>query len=199
MAPPPGLQPVTPPMGPPMGVQPPMGPQPMPPAQEPETFFQWYKRKPIAWVGTGLAGVGLIMGIAGGAASLSASSAANDVSNQIRQQRDDPQNLKGLYHPGMPAVCGNQDTGTGVYPGYEMACTTLKNNISLYHTDVAVAITGWVFFGLGVAGTTLYTFIDWYPNRNNPPPQSDAPPQPRMGVVPVVTPAFKGLSVMGSF
>jgi len=192
--PPPGLQPVTPPMGPPPGVQPPLGPTPLPP-QEPESFFHWYKRKPIAWAGTGLAGAGLIMGIAGGAAALSATGAANDVSDQIRKVRDDPASQ--FYHPGMPSVCGNQDTGAGVYPGYEMACKTLSDNISLYHTDMAVAITGWVFFGLGVAGTAVYTFIDWYPNRNNPPP--DAAPPPKVGVVPVVSPTFKGLSVLGTF
>jgi hypothetical protein len=184
--PPPGLQPITPPISPPPGMM-----QPMPPApQEPESFGHWYRRKPIAWVGTGIAGVGLIMGIAGGASALSASSSANSVADQIKQHR-------AQFDPTAPqSVCGDQSTGTGVYPGYEQACQTLRDNISLHHRDMAVAVTGWVLFGVGVAGTAIYTFIDWYPNRNNAVAADD---RPRMAVTPIITPTFKGFGFAGSF
>lgn len=187
-APPPGLTPVTPPMFP---QQPPPGMMPPPVPEQPqgrEGFFHWYKRKPLAWVGTGLTGVGLVMGIAGGAAALSASGAANDVATKIRDHR-------AAADPKAPtAVCGNQDTGAGVYPGYEKACQALRDNISLYHTDIAVTVTGWVLFGVGVAGTALYTMIDWYPSRG---PSSDS--GPRLSLVPVAAPDYKGVVLLGAF
>lgn len=191
---PPGLQPVTPPftpMGPPPGMMPPHGPGPgMMMPQEPESFGHWYKRKPLAWVGTGLAGVGLVMGIIGSASASSASASANDVAAQIKKHRAD-------FDPGAPAaICGDM-SGNGVYPGYADACKTLRDNISLFHTDVAVAVTGWVFFGVGVAGTALYSFIDWYPNRNRGMGKADD--GPKMAVTPVVTPTFKGFGVAGTF
>lgn len=189
--PPPGLTPVMPPTYPP--TQPPPGmmmPPPMPPqAHGREDFFHWYKRKPLAWVGTGLTGAGLIMGIAGGAAGLSAKGAANDVANQIRDHR-------ATVDPGAPAsVCGNQDTGAGVYPGYETACQTLRDNISLYNKDVAVTVAGWVIFGVGAAGTVLYAMIDWYPNRNHAPSDNG----PRMSVTPIISPTYNGVGFTGSF
>jgi hypothetical protein len=195
--PPPGMVPITPPFtpAPGPGVEP--GPGTMPgPGMVPETpaesesFGHWYKRKPVAWVGTGLAGLGLAMGIIGGASALSASGSANDVAQQIRDHRSQ-------FNPTAPAAICGDTSGNGVYPGYEAACTTLRDNISLYHTDVAVAVTGWVFFGLGVAGTALYTFIDWYPNRNRG--GQGGVEGPKVMAVPVVTPTFKGLGVMGTF
>ncbi|APR77386.1 Dihydrolipoamide acetyltransferase [Minicystis rosea] len=180
--PPPAMQPV---MPPPMAPPPMMGPMP---TQGPESFFHWYKRKPIAWVGTGLAGAGLIMGIAGGAAALSASGSANDVAQKIKSHA--------ATDPAKPptAVCGSKE-GTGVFPGYEMACTTLRDNISRYHTDIAVAATGWVLFGVGVVGTALYTYMDWYPNRN----KGTAETWPQMAILPVVSPTFRGVGLTGSF
>ncbi|MFT3764269.1 MAG: hypothetical protein QM820_01915 [Minicystis sp.] len=103
--PPPGMTPVMPPMGtPPMGtppVGPPMGPG-MEAPREPESFFHWYKRKPIAWVGTGLAGAGLLMGIIGGASALSASGSANDVANQNPAQARHPADADPAQRPLSP-------------------------------------------------------------------------------------------------
>lgn len=188
--PPPGLTPVTPPAYQPYP-PPNMMPPPVPPApQGREDFFHWYKRKPIAWIGTGLTGAGLIMGIAGGAAGLSASSAANDVATQIRNHR-------ATVDPNAPAaVCGDESTGVGVYPGYEKACSTLRDNLSLYHKDVAVTVAGWVMFGVGLAGTALYAMIDWYPVRG---PAASADNGPRMSVVPIVSPTYNGVGLTGTF
>jgi hypothetical protein len=178
----PSVEPVAPP---PSVTPPPDG------VAERESFGSWYKRKPLAWVGTGLAGAGLVMGIVGGAASLQAASAGNNVADQIRQHWKDTNPSSP-----MPAVCGDQSTGAGVYPGYETACKTLSDNVNLHRTDVAVAVTGWVLFGVGVAGTTLYTLIDWYPNRGPGKSASSAPP---IAVVPAISPTFKGVGVMGAF
>lgn len=188
--PPPGMAPITPPMGGPLQ------PQPLPPymqnplpVPEPESFFHWYKRKPIAWVGTGVTGLGLVLGIIGSASASSASSSTNSVADQIRAHRaTDPNNPP-------TAVCGTKD-GAGVFPGYENACQTLRDNISTYHTDVALAATGWVLFGLGAAGTALYTFVDWYPNRRH---SGAAEFLTHTAVVPVVTPTFRGVGLSGSF
>ena len=190
--PPPGLTPVAPPTYP-QAYPPPGMMVPPPMAQEPrgrESFFHWYKRKPLAWIGTGLTGAGLIMGIAGGAAGLSASGAAKDVAQLIRDRRIQ-------YNPTAPAtVCGDESTGAGVYPGYEMACATLRDNRSIYNEDIAVTVAGWVLFGVGVAGTALYAMIDWYPSRG---PAAPADNGPRMSVTPIVSPTLKGVALTGTF
>lgn len=204
-APPPALPPMMPPPVSPPGAPPPVTPAPampplvtpppqgyQPPAVQPagrEPFLRWYKRKPLAWVGTGLTGAGLIMGIAGGAAAMSASSAGNDAVAQIKKHWAE-------LHPGqaIPPVCGDQSTGAGVYAGYESACQTLKDDISIYHTDLAVAVAGWVLFGVGAAGTGLYALIDWYPSRG---PVSSEPT--KVMLVPIVSPTDKGIGLVGTF
>ena len=202
--PPPGpVQPPPPPVMPPSGPQafppPPMMPPPGPdlPTQPAhETFGQWYKHKPLAWVGTGVAGVGLLMGIGAGGAASSASGAAGSVGDQIRAEQA-AQAKKGVREP--TAVCGDM-SGNGALTHYASACAQLRDNISTYHrthpTDVAVAATGWVFFGVGVVGTAMYALIDWYPNRGTGEPDRSAP---RVSVAPVVAPGFKGVGLAGSF
>jgi hypothetical protein len=62
---------------PPTGPAPGEVPPPEPPKPQGVTFGEWYKHHPLAWVGTGLAVLGLGMGIGGGVGAMQASSAAN--------------------------------------------------------------------------------------------------------------------------
>lgn len=204
---PPG-PPITPPVAPPgPPVTPPMGPEPGPalgPGPEPGgppryTFVEWYKHKPIAWVGTGLAVVGLGLGIGGGAAAASASSSSNadvasiqaEIANRNKMGFKDPNNV---CNPNV--LAGNPALATH----YGQACGVVSQDNSNYNTGVAVMATGWVLFGVGVVGTVAYTMIDWFPNRART-GSNDRPgaPGPSVAVLPLVSPAVRGVGVIGSF
>ncbi len=130
-----------------------------------EPFLSWYKRKPIAWVGTGVAGLGLLGGIIFSASAGSASGSANKLITAIKTERDKTITDLSINPDGRANVCGDHDTGAGALPHFADACTKVRNNESAYHTDVALAVTSWVLFGVGVAGTTAYAMIDWYPKK----------------------------------
>jgi len=74
----------------------------------------------------------------------------------------------------------------------------LRDDISTFHTDVAVAATGWVFFGLGGIATLTYAMVDWYPHRKGAPSASSSSTG-SIRVIPIVTRETQGLSVTGSF
>jgi hypothetical protein len=201
---PPPMQPAPPPMqpgpaypppGPPGGFAPPgpMGPGPdQVSAREP--FFEWYKRKPLAWVGTGAVGLGLIGGIAFSAAGASASSAANSTIDAIRKQAAS----RGESTVG---ICGNADTGAGANPYYAKACEQLRSNMSARSTDVALSAASWVLFGVGAVGTGVYIYLDWFRGRSSHAalegPKVAEPP--RITVAPLVGPGQRGLGVVGTF
>jgi hypothetical protein len=60
---------------------------------------------------------------------------------------------------------------------------------------VALAVTSWVLFGVGVAGTTAYAMIDWYPKKE----QKTASGPKILAVTPVVSPSLQGVAVVGTF
>jgi hypothetical protein len=147
------------------------------------------------------------MGIGGGAAAMNASSASNvDVASI---QAHIP-----VWNMGQArSQAGLKPTGADVAPSnvcnpsvlmaskalageFGSACNVVQGDIDNYHTGVAVLATGWVFFGLGVVGTTIYTLVDWYPHRAGAGGQAAAPP---VAVLPVVSPSLKGLGVVGTF
>jgi hypothetical protein len=181
---------VTPP-GPPVNPPPPFVPQP-----EPLSFGSWYKSKPLAWVGTGVTGVGLIMGIAGGAASLSASSSSDDVASQIKAEIA-RRRAAGIADPSNVCAASVLASQPAIKAHYGSSCDTLQSNINLYHVDIGVAVTGWVLFGVGAAATTLYTFIDWYPNRNGR--SAGAGFFRDVAIMPLVSPSTRGIGLAGTF
>ena len=172
------------------------------PTEEREPFFTWYKRKPIAWVGTGVAGLGLLGGIIFSASAGSASGSATTLAGAITTERkrvgdsQDPA-IKAFNPDGRANVCGDRSTGAGALAHFADACTKLRSNESTYHTDVTLAVTSWVLFGVGVAGTTAYAMIDWYPSKG--PPKTAATGPKILAVAPVITTALQGVTVVGSF
>ena len=180
-----------------------LGPGGASPIAEPsgrEPFFTWYKRKPVAWVGTGVAGLGLLGGIIFSAAAGSASSSANTLATAITAERNriksstDP--LDATRNPdGRDNVCGDRDTGAGAVAHFAKPCENLRSNASAYQTDVALAVTSWVLVGVGVAGTTAYAMIDWYPKKE----QKTASGPKILAVAPVVSPSLQGVAIVGSF
>jgi hypothetical protein len=176
--------------GPPVVGQPP--PDQATTGGEREPFFHWYGRKPLAWVGTGLAGVGLVVGIIGSSAAGKASSAADQHTSEIKNySKTDPTTGFGQKPP-----CGSTSSATGDLPGYEKACTALRKDMSDYNTDVAVSAVGWVGFGLGVVGTVTYALIDWLPKKNR---TADLGPKVT-AITPIMTlDGQRGFGVLGTF
>jgi hypothetical protein len=214
--PPMAQQPMTqpPPSYPPMG-QPPPQQQPMSYGANSDDFFgsrepltDWYLRKPVAWVGSGIAALGLLSGIGFSIAASSASGSADDHAAQIKgesanqlaaiDERTDlsQQQKQELIEQHTLPVCGSADSAAGDKDHYAQACGALRDDISSHDTDVALATVGWVFFGIGVAGTAAYAIVDWYPNKVD---NRQGNAGPTFVVAPLVSPTQQGIGVLGSF
>jgi tetratricopeptide (TPR) repeat protein len=184
------------------------GPGPEPNPTRSLSFPEWYKHKPLAWVGTGIAILGLGLGIGGGAGASSASAASNNDVAQIQTQIL-------LWNQGRTPHQSSVPMGADVAPGnlcnpsvlarsaplnnyFGNACSTLQGDINNYNTGVAVMATGWVLFGVGVVGTVAYAMVDWYPKRNGT-TAAVTGPKPEIAVLPLVSPTVRGLGIMGTF
>jgi hypothetical protein len=161
----------------------------------------------VAWVGTGIAIIGLAMGIGGGVAAMNASSVANADVAQVQAHipvwnMGQAQDQKGVKPMGAdvapPNVCNPSVLGASkaLTNEFYSACNVVLGDMANYHTAVSVLAAGWVIFGLGVVGTTIYTIVDWVPHRAGAPVQAAPPP---VAVLPVVSPSFKGIGVVGTF
>jgi hypothetical protein len=154
-----------------------------------EPFLKWYTRKPLAWVGTGVAAVGLGLGVTFSIAASRAGSAAQGHADEIKAYlRDNNQeDLK---------PCASPDSGGRDAAGFEQACDVLREDLSDYDTDVAVSIVGWALLGVGVVGTTVYAMVDWYPAKK----KKSSFVQPEItAIAPVVSPTHQGIGLMGTF
>jgi hypothetical protein len=171
-----------------------------------EAFFPWFAKKPLAWVFTGIGGLGLVGTIAFGAAAGSAQSAKTSVQNDIleqvavwRNKTCDPKDPKcGLvtsYEGSDPKPCGPQDGSAPDQPYYANACGQLRDNIKAYNTDVALAIVSAVLLAGGAVADVVYYFVDTAPGSTQA--GNDGP---RItGVGPVVTPTEQGFGLVGTF
>lgn len=165
------------------------GPGPDQPTGAREPIFEWFKRKPVAWIGAGVTVIGLGMGIGFSAAAGAASGNVNNYANQIATQAS----KDGITSP----PCGVEDNPNDdakTPRNYHGPCEVLRQSLSDYRTDVGVAATGWILFGLGAIGTTVYALVDWYPKK------TASTQGPRiLGVAPVVSPTEGGVGVLGVF
>ena len=181
-------------------------PQPLPPRVGREPFLDWFTRKPIAWVGAGLTGVGVIgavsFGIAAGVADGNASSNEDAILAQVQRLDGTANELPPEFWSnkdgtGTPQPCGNFDRPSSGYAYYREACGLLRDNIDsrdgsligvAVFTSVAVA---------AAAGTVIYYFVDTADGGDAP--QQQQPPQPRYGLVPILTPTEQGAGIVGQF
>jgi hypothetical protein len=193
--PPPGGGTTPPPGGetqPPPGggyVPPPYVPPPPPPPSDSggEDFGEWYTRKPLAWVATGLLGVGLGVSIAFTAISADSLSVTNSIADQIRDQAA----KDGIT--GSP--CGNEEGANDVYP---LQCKQARDANDIHGANQAVMIVGWVTTSLVAAGAVTYVMLDWYAGSRVG-SATDANDGPRVGVMPAVSPDGAGAFVFGQF
>lgn len=158
-----------------------------------EPIFNWYKRKPLAWAGTGVAGVGLILGTTFSILAAGSSGDADSIAAKINQYAaENPGSTQGRTS----GFCGPRDNPSADLPLYGDACNKLRDELDAYDTQVALAVTGWVFFGLGVAGTVTYAMLDWYPKKA----PSTALVEPRItAIAPIMGPGQAGLGLAGTF
>ena len=145
--------------------------------------------------GVGVSALGLIGGIIFSVSAGAASGAANKLTSDIRDERDKTVNDPAINPDGRASVCGDHDTGAGALPHFAKACENLRSNERAYHADVALAVTSWVLFGVGVAGTTTYAMINWYPKKE----QKLAGVPRILAVTPVVSPTLQGVAFVGTF
>lgn len=186
VAPVPGPDPM-PPMTPFPADAPP--PPPPPPSGGKESFFEWYGRKPLAWIGTGVTVAGLGLGIAFSVLAGSASTAADDAASSIRAKQAELEVEE--------APCGPEDSdGSQDRVGFEAECSALRASLSDYDADVAVATVGWVAFGVGFAGTLTYILVDYVANEDSG-RESGKATIPLL--TPVLAPGFQGVTMQGSF
>ncbi|WP_437641255.1 hypothetical protein [Sorangium sp. So ce854] len=158
-----------------------------------EPFFDWYTRKPLAWVGTGVAGVGLVMGIVGTAITTNANGNAEEIGDEIRAFVANNEGTIPAHRRAQP--CGRREDPSGDLPGFEKACGGLREELDTYDGALPWAVTGWVLLGVGVVGTATYAMIDWYPNE-----KKTASAGPRVTrIAPLVAPGQASLSVAGTF
>lgn len=193
--------------------QPPVGPistdmgtmgtmQPPPGGDTPtgtrEPFFNWYKRKPIAWIGTGVTGIGLLSGITFSIFTSYVGGKADDHAAEIKKFVSD--NDLGDLKPCAPVDSGRPDavvTVDGTTVDFAKACGTLREDLSDYDTNFALATTGWILFGLGAVGTGTYIALDWYFKK--PTATTARAPEKTLMVAPVIAPGHQGVSVFGTF
>ena len=202
--------PTQPPPGyPPVGPGP--GPGPMSTAQPPatapsggyENFFTWFAKKPLAWVFTGVGGLGLIGTIGFGAAAGSAKSAENSVQSDILAEVN---RLKGspsaqgylppsYYEGSDPKPCGPLDDSSKDYGYYHNACDQLRDNIKVHKTDSIMAGVSAGLLVVGVAGDIIYYVVDGKQSATQA--GNDGPRI--VGAGPVVTTTQAGFGLTGVF
>ena len=169
-----------------------MQPQPfIPPPQTDsagEDFGSWYVRSPLAWVGTGVVGVGLGVSIAFTALSADSLSVTNSIADQIRAQAA-ADGIQG-------APCGTEAGANDVYP---IACKDARDAQDVHDANQAVMIVGWVTTSLALAGTVTYVMLDWYAGSRTEGPPRSGERTPSVAFVPSVSPDGVGGVFVGEF
>jgi hypothetical protein len=158
-----------------------------------EPLLRWYTRKPLAWVGTGVTGVGLIIGIVGSASASSASSNADYIAQKIRDYAADNPDKVPLGRTDQP--CGSRDQPEADLPAFKDACAQLRAELDSHDSALPWAYTGWILAGVGVVGTAAYVMLDWYPKEQHA--EIDAPRV--TAIAPVLAPGQAGIGVAGTF
>lgn len=168
-----------------------------------QPFFTWYKKSPIAWVGTGVTAVGLGLGIGGSIGMGVTSSKATTHAEEIKAYAATDDNVPTKPDGTKQGPCGSTETAGSDIQGYESACDTLRTDLADYGTNKGVAIAGFVFMGVGAIGTAIYAYVDWYsakPKATTDTTSTGQVLRPRvLAVTPTVTSTYQGIGVVGSF
>jgi hypothetical protein len=157
-----------------------------------ESFFQWAKRSPIAFVGAGLTGVGLGVGAGFYIAGNAADGRASRLTDQIRSTAAADEVLAAKGRSSNP--CRTPIEAGKV--NYEKACSTLQDTIDARDTDFKWATVGFVTAGVGVATIVVGYFVT---AKKTDSAAYDARPRPQIMIAPVLGPQLSGLGAAGTF
>lgn len=168
-----------------------------------KNFFQWYAETPLAWVGSGVAVLGLGAGTVFAFSSKSAYDDAENKRVQIQKAQTDDEARLGTAFGSPPC---NLDTATAQaitrsyndlgrrVGAYESACQDFVDSRDRGDTFKVVSIISYSVGGAAAVGTIVYYFLD--PNAEES-ARAEGPLRAR--ITPVLGPNLQGVSVAGSF
>ncbi len=148
---------------------------------ERQAFFSWFGETPVAWVGAGVTGLGLVGGIAFAVSSSSNYDSADSLRNQIVTDAQ-ANNVSGPCNPQNALRYGD-------------ACQKFQDRVDSGDSQKTLSTVSFVVAGLAAGGTVAYYFLD---SKKKPKAATGkAAPKRSIAVVPMVAPSFGGLGVMG--
>jgi hypothetical protein len=166
------------------------GPEPDRGGEKP-SFLDWAKDNTLAWVGGGIA----VLGLAGGVGFAIAAKKSYDDADSIKGKILSKANEIGVSRPcGPPPV--NQN---GV--DFAQACSTYQQRVDDGDGQKSWATVSFVVAGVAVAGTVVYYFLDTGSNKASVGRATRRPERTgfRASVVPMVGPNERGFGLMGQF
>ncbi|HEY6078419.1 MAG TPA: PEGA domain-containing protein [Polyangiaceae bacterium] len=182
-------------------------------APEPEThrkaFFPWLGSTPVAMIGVGVTGVGLI---GGGAFALGSKSSYNSAEDAKKTIETTAVEIDGKSTP--TGACNDidnwlQEDGLPIYDDpatrqtrvaeYEQNCQQYQDNIKAGDTFKTLAIVSLSVGGAAAIGTIIYYFVDSKEEGPSPDSARRGKPQRRLAFVPVYEPGYAGGIVLGTF
>ena len=154
------------------------------------SFFEWAKDNKLAWVGGGVA----VLGLAGGVGFALTSKTSYDDAESIRQGILRVASENGVSNPcgPPPAVLSNVN--------FSKACSKYQQRVDDGDSQKSWATVSFVVAGVAVAGTVVYYFVDTGSNKASVGKNTRTKHQGfRAAVVPVLSPSQRGLGLMGQF
>jgi hypothetical protein len=172
------------------------GPGNGPPGVEPDhgsnkpSFIEWAGDNKLAWVGGGLA----VLGLAGGIGFAVTSKTSYNDAESIRQEILKVANDNAVANPCGPPPA--QKNGVN----FKTACEKYQQRVDDGDSQKSWATVSFVVAGVAVAGTVVYYFVDTGSNKasigkNKPVKRQGF----RAALVPVMSPTERGLGLMGQF
>jgi len=192
-----GTEPTGPATGPaPMGPMPPAagpppagGPPPDTGAEKPG-FVEWATGNPVAWIGGGIAVVGIASGIGFALAAKQSYNDADSIKSAILTEAKNRNVQEG--------PC-NLDASTDVKAYFGPACSKYQQRVDDGDSQKSVATVSFVVAGVAVAGTVVYYFIDTGSHEAKVGKKIRKNTGFQAAVVPFVGPTQRGLGVVGQF
>lgn len=151
-------------------------------SQPRQPFFEWAAESPVAWVGAGVTVLGLAGGIGFALASSGSYDNADSIANKIRTDAQ----AQGEVGP-----CGPPPKAR-----YLDACNKYNDAVDRGDSQKTLSTVSFVVAGVAAAGTIIYYFVDTGSSRSE---RVERKQPPKAALVPVASPAFSGLSLVGSF
>lgn len=157
------------------------------------SFGYWYTHRPLAWVGTAVTVGGLVTGIVGAASMGQARANTDTLSAAIASEARDRDAAK--------FDCTNTDSfATNPIPAWAQdACGQLRTATDDYDSGTVVTAIGWSVFGVGLVGTGLYAYFDYFSKDHVATPSDSAFAPKVRSITPAAGPGVAGLNIAGTF